>query len=225
MTKSTEIGLVVIMMLLFITIGIIEHSNNIQTEIMQEIIDDYKFKRISCIDEKQAMSIRTTVMIKNLNDTVNTLRDDKRDLEQDIELLEYELQIKDIRFHTAYDIDMRPTYAEVMAFLEEDETDAGIWTDGYDCTQFAYALVRNAIDAGVFACTVIMDIDVDHDDVVDTGHAIVAFNTLDAGVVYIEPQNDEAVYMQVGMNYWCAFTNGECGEYIVTKYDSCFGMF
>jgi hypothetical protein len=34
------------------------------------------------------------------------------------------------------------------------------------------------------------------------GHAIVAFNTTDRGVVYFEPQSDEMVLLKVGARYY-----------------------
>ena len=40
-------------------------------------------------------------------------------------------------------------------------------------------------------------------DGTDTGHAIVGFNTVDRGMVYVEPQTDEWVEnFKIGKQYW-----------------------
>lgn len=224
MKNITGIGLIVIIILLSLLVGVTEHNCNIHKEILQGVIDSKNNMLSSCMDDNYEIMIQAETMIEDLNDTVNTFRDDKRDLEQDIELLEYELQIKDIRFNTAYEIDMRPTYDEVLAFIKADKTDLKRAKDDYDCVQFTSEVIRNAISSGMFACMMTMDLDSDNDGKVDGGHAIVAFNTIDAGVIYVEPQTDDVVYMYEGMNYWCSFTNGDCGNNIVINYDSCMGL-
>jgi len=89
----------------------------------------------------------------------------------------------------------KPTYAELMDFLAQDSTDSNPYIDGaYVCFDYA-ADLNNAADAAGFpAAYVRLRSD-------DWGHAIVAFETADKGLVYIEPQSDKEVTIQLGKPY------------------------
>lgn len=79
-----------------------------------------------------------------------------------------------------------PTYAELLAFLERDETDKfpyilGPPTNAYVCADFARDVHNNAEAAGIRAAWVGIDIEGQTE-----GHALNAFETTDRGLVYID---------------------------------------
>lgn len=227
MTKmpSFIIGLVVTLIVLtFIYIECI----NLELETKDRTIDRLQNKIDSDRDKHDAnLKIYDVAFeqhmdtVHDLNHTIKRLENSNQNIEAENTKLKQDLEISRVRYHNKYDITMQPRYADVMDFLDNDTTDSNEYTIDYDCTQFSHELIRNAISKGIFAC--IVNIEIDLEDSPYSGHDIVAFDTVDAGVIYVEPQTDAVVYMSVGMNYWCAFTNGDCGNNIVTGYDSCFG--
>ena len=89
-----------------------------------------------------------------------------------------------------------PTYHELMEFLERDPTDGNEYlTDVYTCVDFTTDLNNNAEDAGLRAGYVYMEYPGDR------AHSIAAFETVDRGIVFIEPQFDDEVTVVVGNSY------------------------
>jgi hypothetical protein len=78
-----------------------------------------------------------------------------------------------------------PTYAELVAFIQQDTTDAKDYLEhpriGYVCADFAEEVHNNAEAAGIRAASVSVDFEGD-----EMGHACNAFNTIDKGLVYID---------------------------------------
>ena len=78
-----------------------------------------------------------------------------------------------------------PTYAELIAFIEEDTTDINDYLEnpyiGYVCADFAEDVHNNAEAAGIRAAWVSLQIEGS-----DKGHALNAFDTIDMGLVYID---------------------------------------
>lgn len=93
-----------------------------------------------------------------------------------------------------------PTYAELREFLAADTTDSNQYiNDVYNCFDYA-AELNNAAEAfGLRAAYVSIRGE-------GWAHALVAFDTLDDGLVYIEPQSDRVVDIVVGRPYpwWMA---------------------
>jgi hypothetical protein len=88
-----------------------------------------------------------------------------------------------------------PTYAEVVAFLSADTTDQNIYVeDSYVCSHFARDVCNNAEAAGWRCAFVLLDFQ-------GAGHSIIAFNTIDRGLVYFEPQFDDEVTVVIGYSY------------------------
>lgn len=88
-----------------------------------------------------------------------------------------------------------PTYSEVMKFINEDQTDSKEYIPGvYVCQDFAADVNLNAESQGIR--TAYVAISYPH-----SAHAIVAFNTVDKGIVYIEPQYDDIVVLPIGESY------------------------
>jgi len=89
-----------------------------------------------------------------------------------------------------------PTYKEMLAFLRKDRTDRREYVEGeYVCEDFAKDVCNNAEEDGIRCAFVAVGYP-------DGGHAIVGFDTVDAGLVYIESQSDEIVEPVVGKRYY-----------------------
>jgi hypothetical protein len=83
-----------------------------------------------------------------------------------------------------------PSFSELEDFLVEDDTDERNYTDDFVCVQFTAMLISNALMAG-WNCAVVEVLFYYYFlPFVGGGHAMVAFNTTDQGIVFIEPQSD-----------------------------------
>lgn len=91
-----------------------------------------------------------------------------------------------------------PTHDEVLEFIQEDETDEMDYIEGeFECLDFCMMFRNNAFKKGYISYTVWIDW------VGQTsGHSIIAFNTTDRGMVYLDPMIDYFVDLQVGIDYW-----------------------
>ncbi len=88
-----------------------------------------------------------------------------------------------------------PTYRELKRFLEEDETNENTYVDGvYTCSNFASDLNNNAEGKGFRAAYVYIEYP-------DAAHSLVAFETVDRDLVFIEPQSDDEVVVSVGISF------------------------
>ena len=89
-----------------------------------------------------------------------------------------------------------PTYQEMKTFIAQDPTNANTYSeDKYVCVDFAAAVNNNAEAKGI-RCAVV---DIFYPD--GYGHTIVVFDTTDRGLIYIEPQFDQEVKLEVGRSY------------------------
>jgi len=89
-----------------------------------------------------------------------------------------------------------PTFEETISFLEEDKTDSNEYLeDEYVCSHFAADVNNNAESQGI-RCALV-DIRFPR-----SGHAIIAFDTTDEGLVYFDPVSDERVRPAIGKDYW-----------------------
>ena len=90
------------------------------------------------------------------------------------------------------------TYAAMLTFLASDKTDLNTYNvNTYNCVNFSADVIANA--AKQYIRCALISIDMNN---ADAGHDIVAFNTTDKGMVYIEPQNDCIVNLKVGGRYY-----------------------
>jgi hypothetical protein len=80
---------------------------------------------------------------------------------------------------------VNPTYAELVAFVEQDTTDTNDYfidpSIGYVCADFAEDVHNNAEAAGIRAASVSVEFEEGGE-----GHALNAFDTTDRGLVYID---------------------------------------
>ena len=88
-----------------------------------------------------------------------------------------------------------PTYAELMNFLKRDKTNDRKPTSPIDTWNFAPELKRNAQKEGFQAFIVVVGCE-------GFTQLINAFMTTDQGLIYIEPQNDKPVKVNIGESYF-----------------------
>jgi hypothetical protein len=88
-----------------------------------------------------------------------------------------------------------PTLAQVKEFILSDNTSSKVYLNGiYECRHFATDVNNNAEIAGLKCAFVILCFRTYQ-------HAVVAFETSDIGLIFIEPQSDAAIYPKVGEWY------------------------
>jgi hypothetical protein len=89
-----------------------------------------------------------------------------------------------------------PTYREAVNFLKKDKTDSNEYVEGiYVCNHFARDVCNNAEAEGLRCAYVGLVY-------AEGGHAIIAFETVDRGLSYFEPQSDERVVPVIGKQYY-----------------------
>ena len=100
-----------------------------------------------------------------------------------------------------------PTYGELKRFLQQDKTDENEYLEGvYTCSNFASDLNNNAEGNGLRAAYVYIEYP-------DAAHSLAAFETVDKGLVFIEPQSDDEVVVSVGISF------SEANGYSQPSYD------
>ena len=96
---------------------------------------------------------------------------------------------------SGYDL-INPSYQEMKAFLAQDITNSKTYIkDEYVCSDFSAAVNNNAEAQGIRCAIVDMFYPEGY------GHTIVAFETTDRGLIFIEPQYDDEVVLIVGKSY------------------------
>ncbi len=95
-----------------------------------------------------------------------------------------------------------PTSGELKEFLADDKTDSSPYIKGeYIHYDFSAELNNNAEASSIRAAYVLIRSE-------DWEHAIVAFETVDRGLVFIEPQSDREVKLVLGERYpWAIRTS------------------
>lgn len=88
-----------------------------------------------------------------------------------------------------------PSYSEMLSFVESDKTQFHKYNVvSYNCFHFCSDFLNNAFEAGFKAGFVYVEFQ-------DGAHGLVCFDTVDKGLVFVEPQSDEVVALKVGYSY------------------------
>ena len=88
-----------------------------------------------------------------------------------------------------------PTFEELRDFILRDPTSRNEFVlYQYECRHFATDVNNNAEAGGLRAALVLLCFG-------QGQHAVVAFDTVDRGLVYIEPQTDARIHPEVGGEY------------------------
>ncbi|KXA89561.1 hypothetical protein AKJ57_05165 [candidate division MSBL1 archaeon SCGC-AAA259A05] len=138
----------------------------------------------------------------------DSLSENHEELKENYERIENELTL--LREGNRYELH-DPTYIELVDFLENDTTDENLYNENtYVCFDFSKDLIANATDKGSMAGYARIAYWENHQSYTIAennrnyyAHAIVAFKTVDEGLVYVEPQNDVVMKdLTVGDSYW-----------------------
>ncbi len=76
------------------------------------------------------------------------------------------------------------SYAELKAFIVDDQTDKLIYTGDFICGDFTEKLIENAYQNGISSWPIFVGMK-------PISHMFAAFLTTDKGMIWIEPQTDE----------------------------------
>jgi len=88
-----------------------------------------------------------------------------------------------------------PTFEKVKDFILKDPTNRNEFVlNQYECRHFATDVNNNADAEGLRCAFVLLCFD-------QGQHAVIAFDTVDMGLVYIEPQTDVRIHPEVGSKY------------------------
>lgn len=109
-----------------------------------------------------------------------------------------------------------PSYYEAITFLRKDKTDENEYikdTYGvYVCSHFARDVCNNAEEEGLRCAFVEIRF-------LESGHAIIAFDTIDEGIVYFDTTTDERVRPVVGKRYYQCIEARPGYYYVKPSYD------
>jgi hypothetical protein len=106
-----------------------------------------------------------------------------------------------------------PTYTEVINFLARDSTDSNTYSlSSYTCAYFSKDVNNNAEKQGIRCAYVVLNFP-------SLGHAIVAFNTTDRGLVYFEPQYDVRADLMMGKRFYQCLQNRPGWNWDEPSYD------
>ena len=84
------------------------------------------------------------------------------------------------------DVSIHLSRKQLQHFLRFDNTNGKKHSKNFQCADFSNELIRKLWDRGVFSCMAIVYMNNN-----TMAHALVAVNTTDFGVVYVEPQTDD----------------------------------
>ena len=131
-----------------------------------------------------------------------------------------ELQANMSRMSSSYSYVLNdPTYAAMESFLASDKTDQHQYILGtYVCWNYAADVIADAEKQNIRCAFVYVEF-------ADSAHAVVAFNTTDKGLVYIEPQSDEVVQLKLGTRYYQSIIPKSGYHYTQPPYDDTVKLF
>jgi hypothetical protein len=128
--------------------------------------------------------------------------------------IEYEQQIENytqekIQFQQKIEsmsaIDYTPTLKEVKDILKNYEDNENYDEDYYNCVDYSQSLIKEFRENKIYACITNIYFE-------DGGHANVAVETSDRGIIYIEPQGEEVIYTLNEGDDYCDKVDWYCEE-------------
>ena len=133
--------------------------------------------------------------------------------DKEIELSELQVNYEGLMAGHGYTI-KDPSYNDMLRFLEDDDTDEAEYITGeYECIEFTTDLCNRAEEEGIRCAYVSVRFPG------GKGHAIVAFNTIDKGLIYIEPQYDDLVNIIIGKPFYKCVVPKEGVTYVKPSHD------
>jgi len=191
------------------TVIMLDQGDELQVEMLKSQISSLDSQLTITNDEKSVLEYQ----VSDFQSTVTALETDKIALQSQILNLQSEITTLENEVTQSYnsgfndgkgessqktiiDYVRDPTYAEALEFIISDQTDKNDYTDNYICMNYVADFKKNAFDAGFRAgCVYIAFPERFH-------HGISCFNTIDSGLIFIEPQTDEIVTLKIGEVYY-----------------------
>jgi len=146
------------------------------------------------LEASQAQLVDTEAELATVEIELST----SKELTESLEATLSNVQVNYARLTTGYGYVLRdPSYQEMREFLARDKTSEREYVAGkYVCVDFAADVKANAAKEGIRCAYVVMEYRG------ETGHTIIAFDTTDEGLVFIEPQFDWEVEPEIGERYY-----------------------
>jgi len=154
--------------------------------------------------------------INNFNDELTSTNSSLDNLQSRVSNLETQLYNLNERIKQRGLVN--PTYSQLVDFINRDDTEKREYdNETFNCADFTNLFIQNFAKEGFFSCfTELVYTN-------DEAHAIVAVNTTDRGLVYVEPQDDKIVFdLKVGDDY-CEKVNWRCHD-VIKHIKSCFNV-
>jgi hypothetical protein len=154
------------------------------------------------------------------------------ELDKDLVVLESEIEQKDIEIETLTEshnkqvekikelplFNMNPTHTEVVSLVRRNKIDEVPYDDdNFNCVEYSFGLIKGFLEEKIHACITWIIFD----EEAEASHAIVAVNTSDKGVIYIEPQEDKIIYNMDMKDNYCDLVNWDC-DWELTEIKSCY---
>jgi len=178
----TILGIAVIVFLsVFVVVKFIDLSNSISgiDEQKKNIGGDIKILN----DELSNLDLQISIINSEIKDA-------QQNIEDAITEIEY---MKNGNRYELHD----PAYSEVGRFIYQDKTnDKQYDEDTFNCAHYSMEVNNNSEGQGIRCAYVIVELSR------VPGHACIAFNTTDHGLIYYEPQYDSRVFLEVEKDYW-----------------------
>jgi len=112
--------------------------------------------------------------------------------------------------------DMSPTFSKVKILVRENQIDKAEYNEDFNCVEFSFGLIKAFAEEKMYSCIAWI--------IFTNGtesHSLVAVNTSDEGLIYIEPQEDKIMKeLSAGENY-CKKVGWDC-DWKIEKIKSCF---
>jgi len=195
----------IVIFLLFVSIIFLGISYRTRMQELQQQIDSLYYYIINVSQENE-----------NLKRENDFLKDQLFNLQTSLTSIQNELtnlQDRMSREHVTY-----PSYSEVLKFIEEDDTDRQEYIEEnytFICTDFTDRFISNFLKKGFFSCEAIIYLPN------NSSHSIVAINTTDKGLLFVDPQNDKVIFsLREGDNY-CSYIGEDC-NWTILKVKHCF---
>lgn len=196
MDKKKSIALVAIVVIIIISLMSIIELNSLNGTISE--LQQEKQSLQNQANSKQSELSSLNAQILDVNSEIDQVKLDMGEAKSEIEKLEsgnsYELH--------------DPDYWEVETFISQDTTDEkNYYDESFNCADYAQEVNNNAEELGIRCAFVLINLSG------PVGHAIVAFNVTNRGIIYYEAMNDRKPNLQVGKDYWADCMPIQSGYY------------
>lgn len=215
------------LIILIVLIAIIFIIGFLYTEItskIEAIVSDLKIMHSEVLKTKELLSNVTSLYEDKLNEESakrEALESKEEALENKIQSLEDSISI--LKEKAKQKGLVNPPYSELVQFIVEDRTDSESYIEEnnrFVCTDFTNMFIRNFAKKGYFSCLTVISFSSEGKDM---AHALVAVNTTDRGLVYVEPQHDGIIMnLKIGENY-CSKFDWNC-YWEIKNIKSCFNI-